>query len=500
MKRIRRFCKKYLKGLKMTINEIRKAELEYIKTNLAYYIENYVHIEDKDAPEVVVPFQLWQEQKKALSSIHENRLNIILKARQLGVTWLVLAYASWCLLCNHGWLVIALSRTEDEAKELIRRLSDVIFRYMPELVQEDSKEADGDMIRYKATALSIEIYHPDGKVSTFKAFPSSSGAGRSFTANLLILDEWAFQTFAEQIWLSVYPTINRPTGGKVIGLSTIERGTLFEELYTGENNFNKLFLPWNADPRRDNTWYEQTKRDLGELIMQEYPATVEEALTIPGGAFFPEFKRHVHIKPAQEDTVGYRRYVCIDYGLDMFSAHWIWIDTENNARVYREFDAPDLTISQAAAQLRKLSEGEKIDMYLAPPDLWNRSQESGKSRAYLFEEEGIILTKTSNDLESGCAAMKEWLLPTGATAPLTFDDGAAPNLERCLMKIQKDKNRPNIYAKEPHALTHDVDSLRCFCVYWTSPARRPIEPDPLNPFHIELKKPPLGQGGKYHVI
>jgi hypothetical protein len=31
-------------------------------------------------------------------------------------------------------------------------------------------------------------------------------------------------------------------GGKVVGLSTIKRGTLFEELFTEDNNFNKLVL------------------------------------------------------------------------------------------------------------------------------------------------------------------------------------------------------------------------------------------------------------------
>ena len=452
----------------------RAAELQYISTDLPYYIREYVHIEDKDAAEVIVPFNLWPAQQDALQSIHANRLNIILKARQLGVTWLTLAYASWCLLRNAGWLVIALSRTEDEAKELVRRLS-VIYRYMPELIREQGDEG-WTGITYKATALSIELYYPDGRVSTFKAFPSASGAARSFTANLLILDEWAFQAFAEQIWLSAYPTINRPTGGKVIGLSTIERGTLFEQLVLdaieGKNGFNMLFLPWDADPRRSLEWYEQTKRAMGDLIMQEYPATVEEALTIPGGAFFPEVKRHIHIKPIQVDTDGYRRYVCIDYGLDMLSAHWVWIDTENRARVYREFDAPDMTISDACAKIRELTGNEHIDLHLAPPDLWNRDQVTGKSRAIIFAEHGVTLTKTSNDLESGCAAIKEWLKPIGDTAALTIDEGAAPNLLKCLTKIQKDKNRPNVYAKEPHYLTHDVDSLRCFCVYWTAPAKR----------------------------
>ena len=53
-------------------------------------------------------------------------------------------------------------------------------------------------------------------------------------------------------------------------------------------------------------------------------------------------------------------------------------------------------------------------------------------------------------------------------AKLTISD--APNLFRCLQKIQRDEKRPDVYAKQPHSLTHDPDSLRCFCVYWTLPA------------------------------
>ena len=45
-----------------------------------------------------------------------------------------------------------------------------------------------------------------------------------------------------------------------------------------------------------------------------------------------------------------------------------------------------------------------------------------------------------------------------------------PNLYHSLTKIQKDKKKPNVYAKEPHDLTHDPDSLRAFCVWWSSAA------------------------------
>ena len=137
-----------------------------------------------------------------------------------------------------------------------------------------------------------------------------------------------------------------------------------------------------------------------------------------------------------------------------------------NAQVYREYDAPDKTIGAACDILRSMSGDEKIEYWLAPSDLWSRSQETGKSRAVIFSENGINLTKTSRDLPAGCSSMKEWLKVVDKHPKLTILDGCAPNLYRCLQKIQKDKKRPNIYAKDPHDLTHDVDSLRSFCVWW----------------------------------
>ena len=445
---------------------IRQKEFEYCKEHLEYFIENYVYIEDPDNKNNILQlFKLWEKQKEVLRSIHDNRLNIILKARQLGVTWLVLAYSLHCMLFSTGQLMIALSKTEEDAKELIRRLH-TMLKQLGMFIKEDTKENENwKGLKYSTTALSIEIHHK-GKSSMFKAFSSSKSAGRSFTANMLILDEWAFQQFAQEIWLSAYPTINRPTGGKVIGLSTIERGTLFEDLYTGDNDFNKLFMPWNSDPRRDEEWYEKTKRDLGDNIMQEYPATVEEALTIPGGAFFPEFKPHTHItKDAKinKDNV----YYALDYGLDMLAVLGI-SENKNRYKAFMEIHEPGLLASEAA----KLCYSRGIRTSFAPPDLWDKNRHTGETTADIFLKNGVRLIPVDNSFEIGCINMKEYLRvvdtineQTGQThqeSILSVVEGTCTNLERCITKIQKDKNKPNVYAKQPHELTHIVDALRYF--------------------------------------
>ena len=110
---------------------------------------------------------------------------------------------------------------------------------------------------------------------------------------------------------------------------------------------------------------------------------------------------------------------------------------------------------------------EEIEAILAPHDMFNRESVTGKSRADIFAENDVPLTRTSRDFPAGCAAIKEWLAVDDLTGRPKMTIRNAPNLVNSLERIQKDKNRPNVYAKEPHDLTHAVDALRCFCVYWT---------------------------------
>ena len=206
--------------------------------------------------------------------------------------------------------------------------------------------------------------------------------------------------------------------------------------------------------------------------MQEYPATEEEALSAPGGRFFAELQYDKHVVD-MPPTGNLRRYVTIDYGLDMLAAIWIAIDEDNHATVYRVDGGPNKTIGEAAELILRRSEGEEIDMFLAPSDLWSRSQESGKSRAQLFSEAGLGLVQTTRDFPAGCAAMKQWLSDDEKTHTPWLRFYKPGELWNCLTKIQCDEKNADVYAKTPHNLTHYPDALRYFCVWWTAPAKKP---------------------------
>jgi hypothetical protein len=106
---------------------------------------------------------------------------------------------------------------------------------------------------------------------------------------------------------------------------------------------------------------------------------------------------------------------------------------------------------------------------LAPPDLWSRSQESGKSKATLFSEYGINLTKTSNDRECGWLAVKELLMDRGNGPHLKIFSSCS-EIIRCLPALTVDKIRPTDCANEPHEITHAPDALRGFAIFHTRPA------------------------------
>ena len=443
------------------LQRFRQEEFAFAREDLLYFVKHYCFFEDKDSPEVIVPFCPWKAQEDAFLSIRDNRLNLFLKARQIGITWVALMYCAHDLIYHPGHTVIALSKSKNDADELVRRFG-LILSGMSSLLA-------GGGVSFEVKKSEV-VLTCNGKKSRFTSFAASRSAGRSFTANILLIDEWAFQAFAREIWTSAYPTINRPTGGKVIGISTIKRGTLFEELWCQENNFKKIFISVFADPRRSGAWYEKTKRDLGDKILQEYPRSAEEALADVGGRFFHEFDLARHVIEPFAIPRDWQIYSSMDYGLDMLAHYKIAVDSEKNCYVFHEIYKPGLVVSEAAELIHKADgyNGEDWKLpraRLAPPDLFAKELTSGKSQAVGFEEAGLRLVKSSNNRETGWLYLKE-LLKCREGMPRLRIFATCRHLIRTLQTIMVDEKNPCDAAREPHELTHAPDALRYFAVWW----------------------------------
>ena len=190
------------------------------------------------------------------------------------------------------------------------------------------------------------------------------------------------------------------------------------------------------------------------------------------GQFFTEFDRKIHVIQPFEIPKDWRIFRARDYGLDMCATLWIAMDYHMNCYAYKELYESDLIVSEAARKINAMT-NEKIQIDYAPPDLWNRNKDTGKSTADIFAENGQYLTKADNNRVTGWLAIHEWL-------KVFKDEQGQPNsklkifsncvnLIRTLPALQHDEKNPNDVATEPHELTHAPDALRYFCTMWQSP-------------------------------
>ena len=240
-----------------------------------YFIDTHCQIYDATVREWL-PFRLGPAQRVALTAIVDNRLVVMLKARQLGLTWLVLAYSLWLMVFRPAATVLLFSRRDDEAVYLLDERLKGMWRRLP------------DWLR-SSYAAPKDAAHEWGlsNGSTAYAFPTT--AGDTYTATLAVIDEADLVPDLGRLMTAVKPTIDG--GGQMILLSRANKAepeSHFKAIYRaaklGQNAWAPVFLPWQARPERDAAWYEAQRRDVLanttalDDLHEQYPATDAEAL------------------------------------------------------------------------------------------------------------------------------------------------------------------------------------------------------------------------------
>ena len=221
---------------------------------------------------------------ETLDTFRISPLVIILKARQIGISWLLATYALLTALTIPYANVLLISKGEREAWELLSKCR-FIYNNLPDWLKQP-------LSLDSVSTMGFGVY--GSKISTL---PCTGTAGIGEAATLVICDEWDKWDADIQVqnFASLKPTID--AGGKFIGVSTSDKqktDSFFKQIIRGarakENNFVYLFYPWNVVPGRDEIWYERQKADYPDyLLKQEYPSSLEEALSpLTGQGVFDE--------------------------------------------------------------------------------------------------------------------------------------------------------------------------------------------------------------------
>lgn len=222
-----------------------------------------------------VPFRLWPAQMEVAQAMQRERFLVILKARQIGMSWLATCYTLWLMIFRPASTNLLFSRRDDEAVELLSQRVCGIYRRLPPYMQ----------CRTVVIENEHEFRLTNGSATL--AFPSQGGD--SYTGNLVLLDEFDLHERPQRLLASVEPTIS--AGGQLFMMSRPNKArpkSVFKETYrkaaAGETRWRPIFLPWSARPDRDQNWYEEQKRDIlasdGSIdrLWEQYPATADEAL------------------------------------------------------------------------------------------------------------------------------------------------------------------------------------------------------------------------------
>ena len=231
------------------------------KNDPIYFAMNYIKIISLD--EGLVPFEMYDFQKKILSDFHETRFNIAKLPRQTGKSTTVVAYLLYYAIFYDSVNIGILANKASTARELLGRLQ-LAYENLPKWMQH------GVLVWNKG---NVELENG----SKILAASTSASAVRGMSFNILFLDEFAFvpNHVAEQFFASVYPTITSGKSTKVIIISTPNGMNHFykmwEDARRGKNDYTTNEVHWSQVPGRDAKWKEETiKNTSPRQFAQEF--------------------------------------------------------------------------------------------------------------------------------------------------------------------------------------------------------------------------------------
>ena len=224
------------------------------KDDPLYFACKYMQIINLD--EGLVPFEMYDFQKKILMDFHENRFNIAKLPRQTGKSTTVVAYLLHYAIFNDSVNIGILANKASTARELLGRLQ-LAYENLPKWIQH------GILVWNKG---NVELENG----SKILAASTSASAVRGMSFNILFLDEFAFvpNHVAEQFFASVYPTITSGKSTKVIIISTPNGMNHFykmwEDARNGKNDYVTNEVHWSQVPGRDAKWKAETLKNTSK--------------------------------------------------------------------------------------------------------------------------------------------------------------------------------------------------------------------------------------------
>ncbi len=279
---------KQLTDSEKTINEM--VDTALCAADLKHFASTHIWIQNQNTQRIE-KWQPWEYLLDLIDIIQEYDLIYILKASQLGISWLVAIINDWVANFGETAKCLLLSQGQTEAQDLLSKLSFVhenLPAYLRLPIDKDNRE----------------MFALRGNHAEIRALPSTEKAGHGFQGSLVSRDELSRHENARENYRAV-----ARSGAKMIELSTANKKdptNYFQEkteefwrdpltvkrvypsgleLYTNEKKPGVclVFLSWKLRPVREegmtlDEWWDRNvlPRFTVEEIEEQYPAVIED--------------------------------------------------------------------------------------------------------------------------------------------------------------------------------------------------------------------------------
>lgn len=376
-------------------NELAEEEIRLYMDDSWLFCRRLVKTEDRGGFQ---PYPDWNYLRRFDDALNLHDKVIVLKSRQMFMSWAMCAYAVWYALFHRSAIIMFISKREKESKELIRRCSRII-RNLP------------DPFRSWATPSRPKVDEIETITgSRIMSFPATELAGQGYTADVLFFDEFAHMPNAEAIYGALMPVIDNK--GKVICSSTpgADPECFHLRLWKNrdERGFHGLQVHYSSRPDRDEEWQRQVAKGMSrEQWEREYECTLDG----PTGRIYIEFNPEVNvIDPFRIEGNCWTLYRAIDWGWEHFACLWIaCLDDADKGRkwfVYREYTPQQALLEQHAAQIKEFSGTEIYAATICDPA-------GAQERAQLANMGIPTMINDKEPIIEGINRVKRFLAPMG---------------------------------------------------------------------------------------
>ncbi len=412
-----------------------------------YFMTNFVYTMERK--EGIRRYPDYAYLKDFVEDMKNERLIVLLKSRQMMITWTAVAFLLWECIFSGSSDNLVISKREDEAIDLLYRAK-IILNNLPSYMRPSIGYNNVNLLEFK------------GQKSRLISLPSSPDIGRSYSPKRIFWDEMAFTPRSERVFQSLQPGLDG--GGSFIGVSS-PNGiyTKHADLYIHykEMGFKRIDVHYSMHPDKNENWLKEAKKGMSiEIWNQEQELSLETT----GRRVYERFTGQKHIID-WEYNQALPVYRTIDFGYHTPVVLWIQVTAVDEVIVFHEWIGENNTLDEMYEQIKKCDEiigidEDVVEMTYCDPS-GNAVTDKGISSVDYLEEKGINICYRKSSLHTGINLVREKLMDASGKVFLKVSG----NCKKVISDFRQYSKREN--SEEPrkdNVSDHTMDALRYFVV------------------------------------